>query len=193
MNVTAAGSTTGGYFSLNSTGSLASSTLNFSTTARANLAMVKVAADGTIKLHVVGGPVNAIIDLLGVLKSTGAARYVALPSPVRIIDTRTGNGGRNGAIGQSTTQLYNGSGVGEIPYAATALMGGVTAVANGATTYVIVYPASGTRPVVSTVNVTAGRVVANAAAINLSARNFDVYNNASSMSVVVDVFGYFAA
>ena len=192
INVTAANATAGGYFSLAPTGTTLASTLNFTGTPRANMAIVKVGPDGTFKLRVLGGPVDAIIDLLGTLSPSGTSTYVALPAPTRIVDTRTGNGGRLGAIGGSVTQLYTGSGVGDIPYTATALMTGVTAVANGATTYVIVYPASGNRPVVSTVNVTAGRIVANAAAINLAGNAFDVYNNAASMSVIVDVFGYFA-
>src|SRR5262249_31974272 len=167
------------------------STLNYvKGVTRGNLAVVKLDSAGTFCVFDAGGPTQVIVDLVGYLAPSGVSSYVTLPSPVRIVDTRNGNGGRHGALGARGTMTLQGAGIFDVPYPAVALLTGVAATASTAGSFLTIYPGA-TRPNVSTVNFTAKRVVPNAAVINLSSGTATIYNDQGSVQTVVDLFGYF--
>lgn len=172
------------------------STVNFTKYARANLAIVGLdATQGfCIANHLTSADV--VVDVLGYLGPDGSS-YVALPSPQRIADTRTGNGAWAGnhsplPLASNASGSFTGAGVGDVPQAATALLTNVVAVNATKLGYLALFPGT-TKPsqVSSTVNFTAGRIVPNAAIVGLSATQFGIYNSSGSTDAVVDLFGYF--
>lgn len=167
------------------------STLNYSTRTRANLAVAALAVDGTFCITSLGGPADVLVDLVGAFGSSGTAGYVALPSPVRIADSRRGEGFPVGTLGATTRTLWSG-GIFGTPYTTSALLLGVTGTAPSTTTDLEVFPGS-TRPSppTSTLNLVRGETVPNAAAGGLSSHLVGVYNAAGGTHVIVDLFGYF--
>lgn len=197
VNVTTADTTKNGYVSAAPTCSSTSSTLNFTTYTRANLAIVKLSAAGTFCVTDGSSAADVIVDVVGTIGANGAG-YVALPAAQRIIDTRFGTGGSAGghaslALDAATSTAFRGSAVGIVPASATALFTGVVeADATASSGYLGLF-AGDTRPSSpsSNINFTAGRVVANAAIVGLTNDDFGIYNSAGSTNVAVDLFGYF--
>jgi Subtilase family len=192
VNLTATGQVAGGFLALSPNCSHTSSTLNYVTGyTRANLAVVKLTSATTFCVYGSGGPTHVLVDLIGYLAPSGVASYVPVASPVRVIDTRTGNGGRLGSLGAGGTMSYQGRGIFDVPYSATAVFADIVATAGTATSFITVWP-GGTRPNVSTVNFSSGRTVSNADVVNLSSPGTaTIFNSAGSAHVVVDLFGYF--
>ena len=169
------------------------STLNFRGQNRANMAIVGLAGDGTFCITADGASTDIVVDVLGYLGATGAG-YVALPSPVRIMDTRHGNQAPVGPVPAGQQRSLFGAGIFGVPFSASALMVGVTGVAITAYTDLEVFPGtSRPNPPTSTVNLSPGETVPNAAIGGVdSNRVLSVFNATGSTSVVVDLFGYFA-
>jgi Subtilase family len=166
------------------------STLNYAGYDRANLAVVQV--DSTGHFDVVGGPgiasADVILDLVGAFSTSGTSTFVPLPAPVRIVDTRSGNGGVHSPLGVET--VY-GAGINGVPFAATALLAGLVAVAHSGRSLFTVYPATQGNPGTSNLNFTAGRVVPNAVVMNLGGRSGVIANRTGAADAVMDLFGYF--
>jgi hypothetical protein len=193
VNVTAADSTGPGWFTLTpGVGVGTTSTINYDGFDRANLAVVALQG-GSFTLHAASASADAIVDLVGYFGSSGPSRYVALPAPTRVVDTRTGNGGELGALAAGAKDVVAPAGLDGVPNGATAVLTGVVAVPTGSG-YLTVYPANlSTPPPVSTVNFTPGRNVANAAVVNLtgSPGSSIIFNDSGRTDVVMDLFGYF--
>ena len=193
VNITTVNSpTASGYVSAAPTCSRATSTLNFNTHPRANMAIVGIDSSGQFCISNFSGAVDVLVDVLGYMDSTGA-KYVALPSPKRIMDTRTGNGPVPvQAVSGGTTQTLTGSGLGEVPFDATALFTGVVEASATGDGYVQAFPGT-TRPVTpsSTLNFSPGRIVANAAVIGLDSNQLGFFNSSGQTQLVLDLFGYF--
>jgi hypothetical protein len=194
VNLTSAGSTSAGYLTVSPDGSGATSTLNFNLRDRANLSVVGIQAGTprTFKVRNTSGATYAIVDLVGYFSPSAGSTFVPLTSPVRIVDTRRGNGGRNGPLTAGAIVNVPGKGLFDVPYNAKALLTGVTAVPTTAS-FFAVYPDNQGPPAnYSTLNFTAYRNVPNAAVANLSAAGgANVYNNVGSAHAIVDLFGYF--
>ena len=193
VNVTSTDSTGAGYLRLSpSCGGAPTSTLNYNRRTRANMAVAMLAADGTFCLTAHSMPTDVLVDVLGYVGPTGAG-YVALPSPVRIMDTRFGNQSPVAAVGARAQRTLFGAGIFGVPYSASALMIGVIGVTPNVITYLSVFPGTNLpSPPTSTLNLLPGETVPNAAIAGVDAsRLFSVYNRSGSTSVVVDLFGYF--
>ncbi len=195
VNVTVVGGTSG-FVSAAPTCSHTSSTLNYGRYVRANLAAVKLDGSGEFCISNGGSLVDVIVDVLGYMSDTGAL-YYALPSAERIVDTRTGNGGSAGGaasrpFGPAVTTSFYGSNVGRVPASAKALLTGVVEASATSGSYLSFFPGA-TQPAspTSTMNFTAGRVVANATIVGLSLNRFAIYNSGGSTNAAVDLFGYF--
>lgn len=204
VTVTAANATGVGFLAVSPDGATTSSTLNyFARRTRANTTVVGLtdATNGkTFTVFNGGPPTDVIVDLLGYFSDSGTGKFVPL-TPVRIADTRTGNGGRHtplqsGGQGQDATVALTGSGIFGVPYAATAVVAGVVPVPppTSPESYLTVW-GGGTRPNTSNVNFSGGRLVPNAVFANLDpaalTRTFSIYNANATADVVVDLFGYF--
>jgi hypothetical protein len=195
VNITATNQTSSGWIAAYSSTFKGSSSLNYLRYTRANLAVVGL-SNGKIKLQNYGGSVDVIVDVLGYFKTSATSYYVPLPSPVRIADTRTGNGGRLGSIAGTTTLALDAAKLNGVPYSATGVWVGVTAL-GAAASNLNLYPTGQSVPLASTVNYADTRAVSNAAAVRLStatstAGQFSAHAGTST-PVVVDLFGYFTS
>ncbi|MGE0880466.1 MAG: hypothetical protein AB7L13_15950 [Acidimicrobiia bacterium] len=114
-------------------------------------------------------------------------------SPARILDTRSGNGGRSTALGPRTTYDVQVTGRGGVPGSGvSSVVVNVTVTAPSEASFVSVFPAGGTRPATSTVNVTPNRTVPNLAIAKIGAGGkVSVYNDSGNAHVILDVVGWF--
>ena len=178
-------------------GSKTTSTLNYSSATRANSNIVTLNSSRQFKIYNNGSATHVIVDLVGYLATSTTGRFVSL-TPVRIVDTRYGNGGRFAPLGAAGTMTVTGSGIFDVPYPAAALMVGVVPVPSASTPndFLTIYP-SGARPNTSSVNFSGGRLVPNGVIMNLATapsngpETSQVYNAAGSVDVVLDLLGYF--
>ena len=181
------------------------STLNFSRGRTvANLAIVPASHDGvsasfTAVVFVPGGTAHVIIDTIGVMTTTDPAaapddaRFVPLPQPTRLIDTRIATTGGPALVANGSRSF----GLGALGDTSTyALAGNVTAVAPTKGTFLTLYPSDVTRPGVSNVNAAAGQVVASGAIVSLASQprqpgdEFRIYSSGAT-NAILDVAGTF--
>ncbi len=207
VNVTAVDPTAPGYLTTwNGQGSVPNtSTLNFVPhTIVPNLAVVPVApcannliCAGLPAIGIYngsGGSTHVVVDIFGFYDDAtlaGGLRFQPI-TPTRIVDTRTGLG-VPGALGQGATATVTTPGA--IAGSSTqALALNVTAVAPSAATYLSVWPAGAgsVQPTVSNLNPAAGQIVPNGVYAGIGpSKQFNVYNNAGTLHLVVDVCGTF--
>jgi hypothetical protein len=198
LNLTAVNVSRPGFLSVFPTTFNNTSTLDYGKYTMANLATVQLAtgpspAAGTFQLLNRGPAVNAIVDIVGYFDASATSQFHVLPSPVRIADTRTGNGGRYSPLpgsGSKATLTLDVAGVGQVPLAASAVWVGVIAVPTSIG-YLTVYPAGQAKPVASTVDFTSGRAIANAAVTGLQSGDCSITESGGATNAVADLFGYF--
>lgn len=176
------------------------SNLNVNTAAPVpNLVTVPVASDGTVSLYNNRGNVDLLADLDGYYSPTSSSGYTPL-SPCRIFDTRGKAGGCAAApapaqakLGAGQTKNVKIAGVGGVPSSATAVLMNVTAVNATSATYITVWPAGATRPVVSNLNVNTAAPVANLVVVPLGAGGtVTLYNHRGTVDLLADVAGYYS-
>ena len=138
--------------------------------------------------------VHVIVDIIGfyddgqLADGTHDGLRFAPMTPTRITDSRIGQG-MPGALGQQAQVTL---GAGNLPPATEALSLNVTAVSPTATTFISVWPIGLDRPTVSTLNPERGQIVPNATPVLIRFKNlFNVYNNAGSTHLVIDMVGTF--
>src|SRR4051794_32842128 len=149
----------------------------------------------SIKFHVLFA-VSAVLLFSAATASaqTGPFSFFAV-APCRVVDTRNPVATNGGPIlGQGTQRNFairNNCGV---PAGAAAVSLNVT-VANATTgSFLTIWPAGITRPVVSTINFTQNDPsLANGAIVGLGAGSPDlsVFNSGGSVHVIIDITGYF--
>ena len=146
---------------------------------------------------------DAVIDISGWFGPADAAGSGFTPiTPKRLIDSREGLGVPRGRVRPQApvtlqvvgagVQRINGSAVG-IPADAVAAAINVTAVNPAAGGYITVWPCGVDRPVVSTVNFTAGDTRANGAIAPLGVGGTLCLYTHAPTDLVVDVVGWFTA
>ncbi|HAP76506.1 MAG TPA: hypothetical protein DCR14_10525 [Acidimicrobiaceae bacterium] len=122
-------------------------------------------------------------------------------TPARLLETRGEpnstiddlfEGG--GVLGAAATLELDIAGRGGVPNDAGAVALNVTAINPSATSYITVYPTGQTRPTASNLNLAAGRTVPNMVIVPLGTDgHIDIYNNAGTTHLAVDVLGWFPA
>jgi hypothetical protein len=135
-----------------------------------------------------GGAVTATSDDVG-----GA--YTALP-PTRIVDTRPGSGypDAGDTLDPESTLPITVAGIAGVPTDATAVAINVTVTDASTASFLTIYPAGGTQPLVSSLNWAAGQTVPNLVIVPVgSGDEVNLYNDAGSVDVIVDLEGYFFA
>lgn len=135
---------------------------------------------------------NVVVDINGYFVASGPLAFYAL-TPCRLADTRPQYGG-GGPIPGGTVQNFHIIGVPgcSVPVSAQAYSLNVTAVPPGPLGYLTVWPAGGSRPVVSTLNDLTGTIVANAAIVGAGVGgDISVYPS-NDTNLVIDINGYFA-
>jgi len=110
------------------------------------------------------------------------------------MDTRSGLGGRLGALGPGQSVTLQVAGVGGAPAGAYAAVLNLTVTDTSAASYLTGYPAGGTRPLASNLNWSAGATVANLVEVRLSAGGaLTIFNAAGSADVIADLAGWVSA
>ena len=115
------------------------------------------------------------------------ARYVAM-TPTRVLDTRTDGG----PLGEGATRSLDLTQA--VPTTATAVVLNLTATDPTAPGYLTVYPGSSPRPTASSLNKKAGETRSNSVTValpNNDLHTLDIFNQAGSTQVVVDLLGYY--
>lgn len=118
---------------------------------------------------------------------TGPSRFVPV-TPCRVVDTRLTGPAIGGGSARRFPLISGGC---NLPFEATAFSLNVTVVPHEPLGYMTIWPSGGTRPFVSTLNSTDGRIKANAAIVPSSPGGaVDVFAS-NTTDVVLDVNGYF--
>ncbi|HEX5497288.1 MAG TPA: S8 family serine peptidase [Mycobacteriales bacterium] len=192
VNVTGVSQSTGTFLSLFPDQNSGTSTLNLQGRAtRANVTAVGIGADGSIRVRNALGSVHVVIDLQGWFVPSGGSRFVALDPTSRILDTRSGNGLRLGAIGPHEAITVQGSKLYGVPYAATAVAFNLTAVSPTTETFMTVWPTGLAKPNTSNLNITRG-VVPNAVVVGTGTNGtVSLYDAVGHVDAVADIYGYF--
>ncbi len=124
--------------------------------------------------------------------TTAESRYSAIV-PVRILDTRDGNGGSNRPIGPGESRVLQVTGRAGVPADATAVVVNLTAITPTASGFLTAFPTGTTRPVASNINFRNGQVIANLAIVRIGdGGKISIYNNSGDTNAAGDVVGYFS-
>ena len=118
--------------------------------------------------------------------------YVPL-QPTRVLDTRSGIGGRRVPLGAGTTVEVSVMGVAGVPTSGvTAVALNVTATDPTAGSYFTIWPAREPRPNASSLNFTAGKTVPNLVVMKPgSGGRVSIWNETGVVHAIADVVGYF--
>jgi uncharacterized protein (DUF1501 family) len=128
-----------------------------------------------------------------VLGPSVASGFVSL-APLRLFDTRDGQGGRQGPLQQGEQWSFGLAGQFGIPVDATAVAINLTAVDATVPTYVTVWPGGTAKPLASNLNPVPGVAVPNLVVTQLGpAGSIGMFNNSGSVHLVGDLVGYFIA
>jgi uncharacterized delta-60 repeat protein len=165
----------------------------------ANLAIVKVGPDGTIKIRNTNSTVHVLADVSGYFttsaNTTGTDGSFQPLTPKRILDTRSGLNSADTPIGAAASRVVQVSGRGRVPVGAKAVVLNVTAVNPTVNGFLTIYPANLTsRPLASNLNFTPGRTVPNSVIVQLSPTGaVRVYNSGGTTDVLFDVAGWYSS
>ncbi|HTJ70271.1 MAG TPA: S53 family peptidase [Actinospica sp.] len=200
MNVTVTNPTSGGFLAVypneNSAGTTIAvpnvSNINFGKGQTIpNTVMVPVGKDGIVDFHngeLSTGSIDVIADIAGYYTSGTSGDVYHPLGPVRVVDTRIGEG-------ESSTAPIAGKGKLDLglPSSYAAVVANLTVVSPQVGGYLNAYPLGTATPNSSNVNFGAGETVPNSAIVQ-SDSGLEFYNNASgTVQLVVDLSGYFSA
>lgn len=162
-----------------------------------NLVTVKVGAGGRVDFYNYNGSVQIIADLVGydtpdVATANGDGRVFSALPPTRVLDTRNSTGGHQGRVGAGGVVPLRVTGLNGVPSAGVGtVVLNVTVVGPSTASYVTVWADGGSRPGTSNLNFSAGQTVPNLVIAPVSAAGVvDLYNNAGTVDLLVDVAGY---
>ena len=123
--------------------------------------------------------VDLIVDVTGSSGPTGAFGFTGI-TPQRLLDTR--DAGKRAVGGKETIVKVPTTG-------AAAATANITVVHPSGTGYVTVYPCKSTRPTTSTLNFSAGEVIANSTTVGLNSKGEMCLFSTVNTDLVVDLMG----
>lgn len=147
-----------------------------------NLAMVRLASDGTMRIYNFAGNSHVIVDVVGYfIKSyPNTAGQVLAITPNRVLDTRP-----IGKLGSGIAQSVN-TGVQN----ASGLIANITVTNPTEAGFFTVYPEAASPPTASNLNFRANQTVANLVVVQLPPSKVVYgFNYAGSIDVIVDIVG----
>ena len=153
----------------------------------ANLVSVGLSAQGTVCAYA-SAPTELLADLFGAYLSGGQGFTPV--APVRILDTRTGNGTVNGKLTNGGMVELQVIGRGAVPAGALTAVLNITVTEPDAAGWVAVYRCDVARPFVSNLNFVQGLTVANLVYAQLDANGRTCIYASAGTHVVADVSGY---
>lgn len=157
----------------------------------ANAAIVRAGVNGALSAFVTDAS-DLILDVNGYFGPAGLngeLKYVPL-TPCRVADTRQAGAGAPVMAANETRGFAVGGKCGA-PLSAKAFALNVTVVPSGPLGYLSLWPLGQTQPVVSTLNSSLGRVVANAAITRAGAGGAVSVFVTNQTHVILDINGYF--
>ncbi|HEV2887125.1 MAG TPA: S8 family serine peptidase, partial [Jatrophihabitans sp.] len=110
VNMTALNQTAGGYLTAYPSASPAVASVDYRQYSRSNLVAVPLVNRKFVVQNRYAST-DAMIDIVGYFSPTATARFVTLPNPRRIADTRTGNGGHYGPMTANATFTLDAGGL----------------------------------------------------------------------------------
>ena len=185
-NITATGATTSSWFTAYPSGAVPNtSNVNFAPGQTvANLAIVKLAPDGTFRVFNNDGSARLVVDVTGWFDDTATGVFTPV-APTRLVDTRSSSKLGAGQVGTVQTSFAG------VPPSATAVVVNVTATQPTASSWLTLYP-GGVAPTASSVNFDAGQTVPNLVTVQLAPDGtFAVRNQFGSTHLILDVAGYY--
>ncbi|MGO9964452.1 MAG: beta strand repeat-containing protein [Acidimicrobiales bacterium] len=196
MNVTVVNPAHSGFLSVlpaSSTTAPTISDLNFKMGETvANLVTAPLSATGGVSVYNSSSmPTDIVVDVSGYYTSTlGTTGLYNTVTPYRALGSLA-----EGATVQANTSVpVTVTGVDGIPTTATAVVANVTAAAGTDPSFLTVYPAGATLPVSSNLNFATDEVVANRVTVGVGTGGvIEVYNHSGTVSVDVDLVGYYAS
>jgi streptogramin lyase len=201
MNVTAVGSTNDTFVTVYPSGATTPNASNINVGAGQilpNLVTVKLGPDGSVDIATAVGSTDVVADVVGYYDDgfgTGGTGYFNPIAPVRILDSRTTTGDWNGTLVAGTPrdlavrQPENPIGV---PASASAVVANVTVTDSTDQTFVRLWPAGGSIPGTSNLNLVPGQIAANLTVMPIGAGGALRFANVvGEVDVIVDVVGYF--
>lgn len=162
-----------------------------------NLALVKVGADGRIRVKNPSSlPVDVLVDVSGYYLGGAPSVAGALVSsvPTRLLDTREGVGGSSPVVGDGGGVSLQVTGRGGVPSVGVrAVVLNVTVTNTRASGYVTVHPAGTQVPFASNLNFVAGQTVPNLVMVKVGKDGKVDLRNFSSQpfDLVADLAGYY--
>ena len=201
VNLTAVSPTKAGYLTAWPTDGTrpTASNLNFEAGVTVpNLAVVKLSANGRISFFHDAGQLDLLADVAGWIddgtSGSPAGHFVPLESR-RLLDSRNGVGMPGGVAARFGTQTINLQvlGRGGVPAdGVSAVVLNVTAIQPTGYTYVTVWPAGSSQPLVSNLNPPIGRVTPNLVTVKVGANGKVAINNFGGfVNVIADVAGWY--
>ncbi|WP_285685380.1 ricin-type beta-trefoil lectin domain protein [Actinoplanes sp. NBRC 103695] len=148
--------------------------------------------DGAVRIRNDRGTVRVAVEVVGWYAAGDGSRYVALPRPARLLDTRTGTGAPQRPLGTSDTALVQVSDVAAIPRGATAAVVSLTGAGDGWTSLSAGPAESGWsgRSAVDGIAAGATQTGVTVARLGRTGR-LRIRNDAGSAQVAATVAGYF--
>jgi glucose/arabinose dehydrogenase len=141
-----------------------------------------------------GQTAHLVFDVTGYFTASASGGTYRPLDPVRLLDTRSGNG-LSGPFVVGTRRAWSIAGRGGIPTAATAITANLTVANPSAAGHVTLYPAGAPTTTTSTLNFAAGETAANGVAIRLgSAGRLSAAMSGppgATTHLILDVTGYF--
>jgi hypothetical protein len=201
MNVTVTGPDAPSFLTAFPTGEARpnASNLNF-TEGRtvANLVVVELGDGGQVTLVNAAGTTQVIADVAGwfddgtAAAGSGAASFHPV-DPLRLLDTRSGNGAPPVALGAGATMNLQVAGRGGVPASRVAAVAlNMTVTGPSAAGFLTVFPAGEPRPLASNLNFVPGQTVCNMVLAKLGiGGQVAIFNSDGDTQIVADVAGWF--
>jgi hypothetical protein len=194
VNVTASNVTDSGFTTVFPAGSTVPTASNLNYRAgdvRANLAVVRIGANGSIALHAADAATDLTVDVMGSFAPTGGGPVTTI-TPVRLVDSRTGLRVHGGLLGVGELVTIPVRGEAGIPADATAVILNVTAGNTAGYGFFTVFPTAAAVPIASNVNFNApGQNVPNLVMVGVGGDgSISVKNGGAGADLIIDVFGY---
>ncbi len=160
-----------------------------------NVVIVKVGADGKVRLRNQAGAVHLLADVAGWYDGSLSGALFRPVTPSRLLDTRIRLGTSSTAdttVGPGELVTLRVGGLAQVPSLSTAAVLNVTGVAATAGTDVRVYPATASSvPEVSNLNLGTGQTAADLVVVKLGNRSVRLRNSAGEVALLADVAGWF--
>jgi len=162
----------------------------------ANAVVVPIGQGGQVNFFTFAGT-HLVADVTGYFSDAGSTtngRFHATSGPTRLLDTRSGVGGKTGAFGAGQSYDLQVGGQGGIPADAAAVALTVTYTGPTAPGYVTVWPTGQPQPLASTTNPNGvGDIRSNLAMIPLGDGGKVSIFSFAPTDVVIDAVGYFTS